>query len=249
MPQRFLIPDAALKPGQTTTVDAERAHYLLRVLRCRVGDVIACFDGRGTAFDCTITGLGKRQAELQVTQVTTSAEPSNPFCHVVLALLKGNAMDRAIAQCVELGAHSIQLFRAARSNVDPTGSRLENKLSHWGKIIAGACEQSGRLYLPELHFRPVGLDILLDQFAHTQRIVLDQSGSGLRAADVTGDAVTLFVGPEGGWSDAERDLFARRGHPVRSLAQHTLRAETVPGIALGITQYLITASKPQHSLG
>lgn len=241
MPMRFLIEaqqQADVAPGDTLSVDVERAHYLLKVMRARVGETINCFDGRGLTFTAQISDARPRHCSLVVDAVTArvAANPTAP--HLGLALLKGQAMDRAIQQATELGAGQITLLHTQRSNVQLSEDRQDNKLSHWRKIIAGACEQSGQTQLPTL-LGPVSLETLLaDQTA--QVCVLDMLGAALPSRLERAPRLIL-IGPEGGWDEVERQMFRERKLDCYRVVDLTLRAETMPAVALALFAHLQAA--------
>ena len=141
-------------------------------------------------------------------------------------------MDRALQQATELGASQIQLIQADRSNVPLKSDRIENKRSHWERIISASCEQCGQLYVPEL----VGPLTLVQAISLTDNgIVFSPSGRAF-PAQMTPVSRTAFIGPEGGWSDKELVLFQQNQIPSYKLGTTILRAETMPSVALGLIQ-------------
>ncbi len=237
MAQRFHLPPPSQQPpavGDEFEADAERAHYLCRVLRHRTGDTVPCFDGAGQTFDCTMLDANPRRCRLRVTAVADPVPRPAAETHMVLGLLKGAAMDRAVAQCVELGASAITLVSCARSNVRLEPARSDNKRSHWQKIIVGACEQSGQLFVPALRLAS-SLPAVLEAAEGTQLVL--KAGAARLLGD-PGDQVTLFVGPEGGWAPDEDAVFERTGVTAVGLGELVLRAETVPAAALSLVNYL-----------
>ncbi len=236
MPQRFLIKyDAAAKPpspGTELTVDSERSHYLTHVMRVPQGGTIQCFDGQGAVFKAELAGLKRKRATLRITEVEPPATKPQEV-HIGLALLKGQAMDRAIAQATELGA-TITLLHTQRVNVRLNAQRLDAKLHHWQKIIDGACEQCGRLYVPTLS-PPRTLERYVSEVRERTMtpIVLHMDAPRLSLNDARG-SVACAVGPEGGWDQRELAWCENNHVERRSLATHTLRAETTPAVALGI---------------
>ena len=234
MPMRFLISEP-IHHGEPIVLAAERAHYLTRVMRHKAGDVIECFDGHGTVFDAQLTEVGQKRCTLLVTHEKSAAQRPATALHLGISLLKGQAMDRAIQQATELGVSSICLLDAHRSNVQLAADRLDNKMSHWQKIIAGACEQSGQLFLPTLT-PPQSLEHLITT-TDTEIIVLDMQGEKLPVTLPSAER-TLLMGPEGGWDDNERKLFAAHQLTHYQLTAGTLRAETVPSVALALFSHL-----------
>lgn len=235
LPFHFLIqqrPQAELR----IPLDAERSHYLCNVLRKRAQDEINCFDGHGTAFVCRIDVAHNRRSELVVQNVSTQVAPEIYKTGIALSLIKGQGLDRGLKQATELGATDICLLQTRRSNVKLDDNRRQAKMPHWQKVIEGAAEQCGRLHLPVLH-PPRTPKQLLEQEPNDRIIVLDQSGTPLNSG-IVGDDMWLMVGPEGGWDVSELALFAETHARLTSLATHTLRAETVAGVALGQLAYI-----------
>lgn len=234
MPMRFLISEP-IHDGEPIVLAADRSHYLTRVMRHKAGDMIECFDGKGTVFDAQLTEVGNKRCTLRVTHEQPPAQRPATALHLGISLLKGQAMDRAIQQATELGATSISLLDAHRSNVQLAPDRLDNKMIHWQKIIAGACEQSGQLFLPTLT-PPQSLQHLITT-TDTEVIILDMQGEKLPATLPRAER-TLIMGPEGGWDEDERSLFAAHQLTHYQLTAGTLRAETVPSVALALFSHL-----------
>ena len=205
-----------------------------KVLRLRAGAQVECFDGDGSIFMAELASSGRREMRLKIKELISTEPPPAVQTHLGIAVLKGAAMDRCLQLSVELGATHITLLTTARTNVALGGDRLENRLKHWQKIIIGACEQSGVLHIPQLS------ELLsLDDFVRLcgSGYALDMAGEVLPSAAASGD-FTACIGPEGGWSDAEKSLFQRAGWPFVSVAANTLRAETVPAVVLAVLNHL-----------
>jgi len=234
MPLRFLVETLA-QPQRQISVAAERAHYLCKVMRKQAGDVVDCFDGQGTSFTAEILTAKSRRCDLRIVTVSPTQQEPLPSLHIGIAILKGQAMDRALQQATELGARSIHLLRSARGNVHLSPDRLENKLAHWRRIMAGACEQSGHLHLPKLH-APLSIQELIENNS-TNIVVLDMAGVPLPST-LQPTTHLMLIGPEGGWDDSERSLFAQHCLPTFRISNATLRAETVPTVALALMEHI-----------
>ena len=248
MPHRYLIrpqhlidpPPERFESEQVLQLNEERTRYLISVMRLRAGDVVHCFDGAGVAFDATLMATPRRRgtAQLQVTTVRTQAPLLTPEIHIGLSLLKGSAMDRAVTLATELGAASITPLMTQYVNVRMSDERKDNKHLHWEKLIDSACEQSGRLHVPPL-YATTDLTQYLEQHktARDTLTVLQMGCAPLDWRNPT-TAVRLLIGPEGGWSESELAMFDTLKLNQRSIHNATLRAESAPGIALGILQHL-----------
>lgn len=237
MPLRFYIsprPDQTdYTPDSVIELPADRAHYVRRVMRLRSGASLEAFDGHGNCLTCEVQITGPRACHLRV-QAVHQLPAAGVGAHMYLALLKGAAMDRALAQCVEAGARVITLFAADRSNARLEAGRTENKLAHWQKVLIGACEQCGQTHLPELAVAASLPQLDIEQLPGTQ-LFLHQGGSRLDTSPAA--PVHVFVGPEGGWSEAEINLLSKHAQMV-GLGELTLRAESIPAAFLTLLDHL-----------
>jgi len=241
MPMRFLLEmegPADLKPGTEISLSAERSHYLCKVMRARRDQQIECFDGHGRLMQGTVLQASAKRAVMRLDAIDEPVQARCVGVHLGISLLKGQAMDRALQQATELGAAEITLLNASRSNVKLSPERAENKLAHWRKIIMGACEQCGRLYLPGLN-GPLALTEFLEQESagDAEIMVLDQTGDRLPSSLPKQPRVAL-IGPEGGWDETERTLFDSRGLDRYRLGASVMRAETVPAVALALLEHV-----------
>ena len=218
--------------GEQIKLNSERSNYLCRALRLTVGDEINIFDGAGAVFTAEISDANPRGTEVEITAAAKPVDNRSYSLTLAIGLIKGSAMDRALQQATELGASQIQLIQADRSNVPLKSDRIENKRSHWERIISASCEQCGQLYVPEL----VGPLTLAQAISQTDNgIVFSPSGRAF-PAQMTPVSRTAFIGPEGGWSDKELVLFQQNQIPSYKLGTTILRAETMPSVALGLIQ-------------
>ena len=137
---------------------------------------------------------------------------------------------------VELGVQQIWLLQTDRSNLPLKGERLDQKLGHWQRIIASACEQCGQTWLPVLH-PPRTVKACIDEQANGVPIVFDIDGALLpRQVDI--HQPLILIGPEGGWSDKEAQFFRDQDVARYRLGDTVLRAETMPAVALALIQHL-----------
>ena len=234
MPSHFLI-DQTLTEGQEIILDAERSHYLCRVMRLRVGSSFACFDGHGHAAQATLVNADRRKASIAITQVAPPLAASPWQLHLGLSIVKGAAMDRAVQVATELGVSHLWLLSTQRSNVKIDDSRRTHKLQHWQKIAASAAEQCGRLILPKLAYTTLPE---LVKSASEQNIAAMVFVPGADALPQTLDICSrlLLVGPEGGWDTQEMQLFADQQVQQVALGKLILRAESMPAVALSLIQ-------------
>lgn len=223
---RFHCPGPFLA-GATVALPPQAEQHALRALRLRPGDELVLFDGGGGEWPGRLVAAGRglrvslgewRGVEREAPLALTLAQ----------ALATADKMDWVVQKAVELGACAIVPVQARRSVLRLSGERAEKRLGHWQQVIVSACEQCGRNRLPELA-DVVDLPHYLAQpaAAHEMRLLLSP-GAGIRLSALPrpAGAVTLLVGPEGGF-DPDEEAAARAGgfQPV-SLGPRVLRTET-----------------------
>jgi len=231
-------------------LDGAPAHYLSTVLRVRVGDALALFNGDGFDYPAQVVALEKKRLCLQLAAAPVSRlECESPLhLHLGLALTKGQKMDLAIQKLVELGVQAITPLTSSRSIVKLDAKRADDRQQHWHGIIIAACEQSGRACVPLLH--PVQdlsewaqncactTKLLLDPRA-TQRITQLAVASHTHLEQNSTQAVALAIGPEGGFAQDEIEQLHRTGFTGVQLGPRILRAETAPLAAVAVLQAVL----------
>lgn len=233
---RFYCP-ASLAPGHTVELPAPVAHHLL-VLRMEAGDALTLFDGRGGQYAATLSEVGKKRASATV-QAFEDVEAELPYA-VTLAqgLPEGSKMDWIIEKAVELGVAAIAPLAARRSVVRLQGDRAEKRHAHWQGVIEAASEQCGRNRLA--HLAPVadvGRWLEAPGTTASTRILLSPRADSSLAqwAQAAGpQAVTLMVGPEGGFTREEEDAAVAAGARMLSMGPRVLRTETAALAALAL---------------
>jgi 16S rRNA (uracil1498-N3)-methyltransferase len=194
-------------------LDREDRHHFARVLRLRRGDTITVSDGEGRWRRCTFGD------QLDPSGPIEYEPPAEPRLTVAFAVVKGERTEWAVQKLVELGIDAVIPLVADRSVVRWDQARSENHQKRLAKVARQAAMQSRRSTLPQIE--------PLRSFAEVA------ARPGVALADAEGAPPSLswpkvIVGPEGGWSPAERDSNVPR---VR-LASRVLRSETA-AIAAG----------------
>jgi 16S rRNA (uracil1498-N3)-methyltransferase len=147
-------------------------------------------------------------------------------------------MDFSIQKAVELGVNKIIPIMSEFSNVKLKGSRIQNKMTHWQNIIINAAEQCGRSRLMEL-VDPISFNECLALDQPSARLIL-HPGSSQALPDIAVDnkQLTLMVGSEGGFSDAEVNEAIDQDYIPVSMGPRILRTETAVVCAVSNAQQL-----------
>lgn len=217
---KHLYTDIPLNAGQTVALPKTLARRLSRVLRLRMGDKVALFNGVDGLWAVEL--LDNDAVSVRVAE-QLAPQPQLPEVWLYIALTKRDAMDRVLRQATEMGVTHIQPVQTARSVADKMNAeRVEN-------LLVEATEQCERLHLP--HMQPV---LSLEQAVSQSRPVFwcAEHVRGHWQGEVSPPAAIL-VGPEGGFSDAEKTwLAAQKNVTAVGLGAHILRVDTAVVAAL-----------------
>jgi len=231
-PPRFYHP-TRLQAQQTIPLPDAIAHHAARVLRLRTGDAITLFDGHGGEYPAVLDIQGKAAFAHLGDHNPREAE-SNLHITLVQALPTSGKMDGIVEKAVELGVHTLVPVVAQRSPAQ-TQDRLHKRLEHWQRIVQAASAQCGRNRLMRVA-APLPFAAYLrnpPEPADTLRLLCHPDSAKPLHQALARDArvLTLFIGPEGGWSDAELHLTEALGVERIQFGARVLRTETA-GIAL-----------------
>jgi len=232
---RFYCPIPVLTE-QELELPASVAHHV-RVRRLKDGDNVVLFDGRGGEIAGVLSFAEKKTFVLMGQHNPKEAELSGEIT-LIQALPSGDKMDWIIEKAVELGVHRLIPVAAQRSVLRLSGPRLEKRLEHWRGIITSASEQCGRNRLMQLE-APQSLEQALAATLPRQRLLCDPEAAYTLAQHLEVSlqeqkevsALSLLIGPEGGWSPDEVATAARQGVTKIKFGSRVLRTETA-GLAM-----------------
>lgn len=229
-----------LAPNARLALPEPLAHHALRVLRLRDGQAITLFDGRGGEYPARLQVQGRQAWALTGRHQPIERELAGQLT-LCQGLPSGDKMDWVVEKAVELGASRLLPIAAERSVLKLSGERLDKRLARWRAIARAASEQCGRNRIMPVD-APLGLAQALAGatageprhaalFCHPE--AHSDMAQALAASAAAGplQAVTLFIGPEGGWSDAELGMALSAGLEPLNAGPRILRTETA-GLAL-----------------
>ncbi len=225
-----------LEVAEAITVPEEVSHYLCNVMRCRQGESIKCFNGSDGEYSCEITKIDKKNTVLKV--IRQLALPREvPDIWLLFAPLKKDKTDFVIEKAVELGAKKIIPVITAYTNSEKV--RHERFLSQ----AKEAAEQSGRFDIPTITKETSLSEVLSGWDSDRTLFFMDETRQGSQIAEQflkhTAKPAAILIGPEGGFSEEEKNLLNRQQYVVNiTLGPRILRAETAAAASLAIWQSL-----------
>lgn len=220
----------------------ESAQHLTRVLRVEKGQTFEITDN-SRVWLATVESARRDLVRFEVME-ELPAGPAAPVVTLYLALIKFDRFEWAVEKATELGVTRIVPVAATRSERGLFEGG-QKRVERWRRIAHEASEQSRRLRVPEID-APGKLNQALRDDS-TYRFWCDErpGAPALTQAfqPAANDSTALLIGPEGGWTDPEREQFNAAGWRAVSLGSLVLRAETAVCSALAVIaqKWLITA--------
>jgi 16S rRNA (uracil1498-N3)-methyltransferase len=215
---------SALAFAAVVDLPESAAHHARRVLRLGAGDAVTLFDGEGAEF-AAILVAGDRALVGERRPVDREAPVRVTLAQ---ALPAADKMDWIVQKSVELGVAAFQPLAARRSVVRLAGERAERRTAHWQQVAVAACEQCGRNRVPVVApLRDLPHYLGETAAAGSARLLLSPD-AGVRLSDLPkpDGALTLLVGPEGGFEDGEVLAASAAGFTAVRLGPRVLRSET-----------------------
>lgn len=214
------------------SVPLDECHYLLRVLRLRDGDEIILYNEQVGEWLGTLTAVTKSSCAVQLEKILRQPF-AEPVTRLVYAQLKHDAMSLVFEKGTELGVTHFQ----------PVTTEFSQKYNvHSDKIVRQlkqASQQCERLSIPEL-LDPMPFSKFLESCIEDELVFIAMERSNARSLTEMlrmhdrNTSCTFIVGPEGGFSSAEKELVQRMLHVnCISLGKTVLRAETAVIAAAG----------------
>jgi len=222
---------ASTEPGSFFCLDSREEAHLFRILRARPGETVALLDGHGVIGTAVVETDRRLRLESK-----RAVEPSARRLHLYFAPPKKQKLDALLKQAVELGVYELVPVLCERSVVQPGESSVAGR---WKDLLFEACKQSGNPFLPEVA-PPMPFAAALARAREScAALVVGSNRTGVFPELGTASDVAFFIGPEGGFADAETDaMFAAGAVPLR-IGDWTLRVETAAVAGLGVLNVLI----------
>ena len=237
--------DPVQMKGDLLYVTGKDVNHIKNVMRLKQGDEIS-----------VRTGQDDREYRYGIEEFTDSevvcrlrfmkeADVELPVkVYIFQGLPKADKMELIIQKAVELGAAEIIPVQMRRCVVKLDGAKKSKKTQRWQAIAESAAKQSRRAVVPlvrepmtmeeAVRFAEQNTDVRLlpyelQEADGSTREVMD----GIRE----GSAVSIFIGPEGGFDPAEVELAREAGVVPITLGKRILRTETAALVALSFLIY------------
>lgn len=217
-----------LKSDDVTVSDTE-AHHLIHVLRCRVGDHVALFDGRGIEAHAEVISVTRRDLRCSIRSRIQHAFPSRPQFTVIASPPKADRLKMMVEKLTEIGVDRLVLLNTARTVTTPGETRLDKIHSN----MIAACKQCRRPFFMELSPLQSMQSVLseLQSSSTNPLICIAHPETSTPIPDLCNQTqitrpTAVLIGPEGGFTDDEVRLAFSFGAVPVSWPNTILRIET-----------------------
>lgn len=195
------------------------------VLRLEKGSFVELINGKGTSALGRIEEIRRKRVQVQIQNVKQHT-PLRPEIVLFQGIPKQSKPSWIIQKSVELGVQKIIFFETSRT-IPKIKSTSETR---WQRIAIEALRQSGNPFLPEVLQKGTLSEALCSPLEGELRVVLDEREKDRWLAELckqsSPSSIHLVIGPEGGWSDADREVLRSQGYVSARLAHYVLRTET-----------------------
>jgi 16S rRNA (uracil1498-N3)-methyltransferase len=222
---RYHLPDLPAE-GQPLVLDESESGHAVRVMRLREGDGLELVDGRGWVVEAVVAEAHPKR--MRCSETSRRFIQAGPEAGVTLAVGLIKNADRLaflLEKATEIGVGRILLFDADRS--ERSTLREDRCRAH----LLAAMKQSKRAWLPEFGLCRSTEDAILATDG-SKRVVAHELSDRRVVSVATHHPLSLFIGPEGGFSDREIDLFKMCGSGLVGLGEVRLRTETAALVML-----------------
>ena len=240
--ERFFIA-GKVKDADYVSLEGAEHHHLSKVARMKPGQEVWLFDKEGFQYLARVKEIGKENTCVHILRIERQKHPRVRVT-IAQALIKSKKMDFVFQKSTELGAHIFVPIISARTVVK-IQDRMDKKLNRWKRIVIEAAKQSGNVAVPEVK-TPMELTDFLQRRDESKKMFFSERGGKLFRdilmpsfinKSAPPRAVTLLIGPEGGWTDKEEGDILDNDFEAVSLGPFTLRSETAAMVSLAMVSH------------
>ena len=237
---RIFYPDIDFDSGLVTVTGKDSVH-IASALRMRPGESIIICDGAGKDAVCVIKSAKAEQTVCGIVDIKPSPAELPIRTFIYQSLPKGDKFEFIIQKTTELGVAGIIPVMSDRCVSRPDNRSFEKKLKRYNDICREAAQQCGRGVIPRI--------FPLTDFREAVRSV-PENGAGIfcyeKEKDTSlrsvlsgfkGDTIHVFIGPEGGFSDTEKEQADMAGLVSVTFGERILRCETAPVFVMSAVSY------------
>lgn len=244
----FFAEPSNIQDGIVTITGAD-VNHMKNVLRMKPGEKAEVSDGGGLRYVCTVEAFTDEAVRLRIEDVEADAAELPVKIYLFQGLPKGDKMELIVQKAVELGAFEVIPVATKRAVVKLDEKKAVKKVQRWNAIAEGGAKQSGRSIVPKVHEVLSFAEALTYAQKFDVRLIPYEKARGMQVTKqavesiAPGQSVGIFIGPEGGFEEAEIEQAQLFGVQPISLGKRILRTETAGLAVLSILMYYLECAE------
>ncbi len=231
----FIAFDRDLHPGKSVMLSEDESKHLVKSLRLKKGDLIRLVNGDGHYYVSRIVGC-KKDVEVSILEIQEPEKSKEYQTFAVIPVIKKSRFELLLEKLTELGIDRIIPYYPLQGSFSKN-SLTRRMMQRWESIILSAVKQSKRATFP-IVADPDELEAVLEkeQDNSAEKILLDIGEASLESR-IAGN-LRFITGPEGGFSQREKQIINKMGYKSVSISDMQLRTETAAMLMCGIIEFL-----------
>lgn len=238
----FYVKNEQIEDEKASIINKDVKH-IRDVLRYKVGDELSICNENGEKYITKILNFSKEQIDLKILKRCTETSEPNIKITLFQGMPKADKLETIIQKCTELGVSEIVPLMTERVIVKLDEKSIPKKLERWNKIALEASKQSGRQKVPKVK-SPINIKNLVENISKYDILILPYEcekdntiKNVLKNLDKKCKNIAIIIGPEGGFSEEEVDLFNADNAKLVTLGPRILRTETAGMVTLAMILY------------
>lgn len=244
--QFFVKPTQININDKSVIIEGPDVNHIKNVLRMKEGEEIAVSNGvDGKEYRCGIVALEEHVVRCEIYFVKEDNVELPAQIYLFQGLPKSDKMELIIQKAVELGVYQIIPVATKRCVVKLDDKKAASKIARWQSIAEAAAKQSKRGIIPKVHdvvtfSQAIAIAREMEGKLIPYEMAEDMERTRTLLSDIkSGDRVAVFIGPEGGFEQAEIDSASKAGVNPITLGRRILRTETAGMTVLSWLGYLL----------
>ena len=239
---RFFIQHSQIQ-GSRLYVEGPDVNHIKNVLRMKPGDQVMVSDGEDMQYLCALESFADGPVWFEIVDTWKENRELPSKLYLFQGLPKSDKMELIIQKATELGVYELVPMVTGRTVVKLDEKKAEKKNARWNAIAESAAKQSGRSLIP----RVTGVMTFSEALAYAKELdvllIPYEKAEGMEATRraiegiYPGQSVGIFIGPEGGFEEAEVEQAMEKGAAPVTLGRRILRTETAGFVVLSMLLY------------
>jgi 16S rRNA (uracil1498-N3)-methyltransferase len=239
---RFFVNEEQMEEEYIRIIGMD-VNHIKNVLRMKLGENIRISNRVDKDYLCSLVDIGNEEVIAKILSIDDVGTELQSKLYLFQGLPKSDKMELIVQKAVELGAYEIIPVAMKNSIVKLDAKKSENKVNRWQGISESAAKQSKRIIIPKVKNVMTLKEALVYAKDFEYNLIPYENASGMLEtkeiiASLKPDtSIGIFIGPEGGFDEAEIELALSFGMKTITLGKRILRTETAGLTTLSVIMF------------